>query len=174
MKDSNKIKILKLFLEKPTYGFSLREIERLSGLGLPSVRNYVLELEKEKLVKIKKIQRFKLYTANREDKQFKRLKVFYNIESLYDSGLIEHINNKLSFPTIILFGSVAKGEDVEESDIDLYIESSEKQLDVSKFERKTKKSIQIFLHKTLKEIRNKHLMNNINNGIVLEGFIEVF
>ena len=174
IKKNNKTRILNFFLDKPTYAFSLRELERLSKLGLPSVKNYVLELEKEDLVKIKIIQRFKLHIANRDNKRFKRLKTSYNIEKLYDSGLIDYLNKELSLPTIILFGSVAKGEDVENSDIDLYIETPEKQLDISKFEREIGKNIQIFFHKTLKEIKNKHLMNNITNGIILEGFLEVF
>ncbi len=58
-------RILELFLKKPTYGYSLREIERLTGHGLPSVRRYVQELVKERLVKGVKMKRFFLYHANR-------------------------------------------------------------------------------------------------------------
>lgn len=174
MWNDNRNKILKFFLIKPTYGFSLRELERLSGLGLPSVKKYVLEFVKQSLVVAKRIKRFNLYVANREDKKFKRIKIFYNIRKMYESGLVDFINRKLSYPTIVLFGSLAKGDDVESSDIDLFIESQEKNIDLSKFEKKLGRRIQVFIHKSIRGVRNKYLMNNIVNGIVLEGFLEVF
>jgi hypothetical protein len=169
IKKSNKELILTFFLDEPTRGFWLRELERLSKLGLPSVRNYVMQLVEENLVKSQKIQRIILYCANRDSDDFKRIKIFHNIRSLYESGLIGYINDELSFPTIVLFGSKARGEDTEDSDVDLYVESPEKKLDVSGFEK-----IQVFLHKNLREIRNKHLVNNIANGIVLEGYLKVY
>ncbi len=172
-KISNKDRILNCFLEQPTRGFGLRELERLTGLGLPSVRNYVLELQKENLIKPKKIQRIKLFYANREGRNYKRIKVFYNISRIYDSGLIDFINRELSYPTIVLFGSAARGEDSEDSDIDLYIESAEREIETVKFEKKLGK-IQVLMHRNIKDIRNRHLANNIINGIVLEGFLEVF
>lgn len=173
IKKSNKDKILSFFLEQSTRGFGLRELERLSGLGLPSVRNYVAELQEENLIKPKKIQRITLYYANRECEDYKRLKICHNISNIYDSGLIDFINKELSYPTVILFGSAAKGEDTEESDTDLYIESPEKKINLTKFEKKLGK-IQIFMHSSIKDIKNFHLVNNIINGIVLQGFLEVF
>ncbi|RLI96702.1 MAG: hypothetical protein DRO96_02470 [Candidatus Aenigmatarchaeota archaeon] len=102
-------------------------------------------------------------------------KKLYNIKSLYVSGLVEFLKVELSNPSIILFGSYAKGEDTERSDIDLYIETpSKKDITLEKFEKKLKRNIQIFRHKNLFEIKNKDLVNNIINGIVLNGFVEVF
>ena len=82
---------------------------------------------------------------------------------------------ELSNPPIVLFGSFAKGEDIEDSDIDLYIETlSKKNIDLEKFEKLLKRKIQIFRHKNLNEISNPHLANNIINGIILNNYIEVF
>ena len=42
---------------------------------------------------------------------------------------------------IILFGSSSKGEDIKESDIDLYLQSEEKKISPDKFEKKLKRRI---------------------------------
>ena len=80
---------------------------------------------------------------------------------------------ELSNPAIIVFGSYAKGEDVENSDIDLYIETpSKKEIKLEKFGKILKRKIQIFFYKNIHEIKNIDLANNIINGIILNGFIE--
>ena len=168
----NKLRVLHLFFEKPTHGFSLREIERVGKLGLPSVRRYMDELYHSDFVVRKKVHHMTLWYAHRENQRFKRYLRFYNIEKLYESGLIDYINKELSYPTIILFGSCAKGENIETSDIDIYVQSPEKKLDVSFYEKKLG-TIQVFVHRTLRDIKNKNLVNNIINGIALEGFLEV-
>ena len=174
IKKSNKDKILELFFNKPTYGFSLRELERFSKIGLPSVTNYVKILIQEGFVKSKKFKKYFLFYANRENKNFKIYKIFHNKKILYDSGLIDFLNIELSYPLIILFGSTSKGDDIESSDIDLFIGSPEKNINLIKFEKIIGKKIQIFMHKNIKSVKNNHLMNNILNGIIIEGFLEVF
>ena len=52
----NNYRILKIFLDDPLHGFGLREISRILKLGLPSVSNYIKQLEKEEaLLKLGKI-----------------------------------------------------------------------------------------------------------------------
>jgi predicted nucleotidyltransferase len=82
---------------------------------------------------------------------------------------------EFSNPTIVLFGSYARGEDIENSDIDVYIQTpSKKEITEEKFEKVLKRKIQIFHYKSLREISNPHLRNNIINGVILNGFLEVF
>ena len=77
-------------------------------------------------------------------------------------------------PVIVLFGSYSKGEDIENSDIDLYIETpSKREIKPTEFEKKLKRKIQIFKHKKISEIKSKDLINNIINGVSLNGFIEI-
>ena len=167
--------IKEYFFVNPTAKLRVREIERTLKLPLPSVIRYCKELEKENILSINRTGNVTFYTSNRTNETYLLEKKLFNIKSIYESGLIEHLRRELSNPTIILFGSFAKGEDVEESDIDLYIEtSSKKNLDLNKFEKMLKRRIQIFRYKNLKEISNTNLSNNIVNGIVLNGFIEVF
>ena len=79
-------------------------------------------------------------------------------------------------PVIILFGSYSRGEDTEESDIDLYIETPSKIKDacLGPFENKLKRNIQIFNYNNMNNIRGPELKNNIINGIKLNGELEIF
>ena len=94
--------------------------------------------------------------------------------SLYDSGLIDFLKEKYQFPeTIIIFGSYSKGEDTEKSDIDIaVITRLEKNLDFSLFEKKLQRKINLLELKNLEKAK-KEFINNLINGIVLDGVIQI-
>jgi len=165
--------IKKYFFLNPTAKLRVREVERTLKLPLPSVIRYCKELEKENILATAKIGSVTFYTASRNEIYLLEKKL-YNIKQLYDSGLINYLKVELNNPTIVLFGSYAKGEDTENSDIDLYIETlSKKQVSLEKFKKTLKRDIQLFQHKNIKEIKNTNLANNIINGFLLNGFMEV-
>ncbi|MBS3176828.1 nucleotidyltransferase domain-containing protein [Candidatus Woesearchaeota archaeon] len=78
------------------------------------------------MLEIAKTGNVNFYTANRSSEKYLLEKKLYNIKSMYESGLIEYLRRELSNPSVVLFGSYGKGEDTEESDIDLYIETPSK------------------------------------------------
>lgn len=175
MKHKNIKQIIKeYFFVNPSAKLRVRQIERELKLPLPSVINYVKELEKEELLSKSKIGNVVFCTSNRSSKKFLLEKRLFNIKMLYSSGLVDFLVVELSNPSIILFGSSSKGEDIENSDIDLYLEtSSKKELRFEKFEKILKRKIQIFKYSNISQIKNKPLANNIINGIGLNGFVEV-
>ena len=87
------------------------------------------------------------------------------------------MEEKFNHPSsVILFGSFARGENIKRSDIDiLIITPLKKKIDISKFEEKIGHEIQIFTYskESLKKMKNKELLNNFINGIVLEGHMEI-
>jgi len=176
MKTKNIKQVIKeFFFVNPNSKLRVREIERKLKLPLPSVIRYCKELQKENILTIIKTGSVSFYTADKTSNEFLFLKKLYNLNSIYTSGLIEFLRKELSNPTIIVFGSYSKGEDIETSDIDLYIETlSKKEIDLKNFENKLSRNIQIFRHKTIKEIKNLNLTNNIVNGIIINGYLEVF
>lgn len=162
------------FFINPTAKLRVREIERTLNLSLPSVIRYCRDLESEDILTTNKTGSVVFYTASRSEKYLLEKKL-YNIKQLYVSGLVEHLKRELSNPTIVVFGSYARGEDVEDSDIDLYVETPTKKHEtVEKFKKILKRDIQIFQHKNITEITNPNLANNIINGITLNKYIEVF
>tara|TARA_Y100000310_G_C20424483_1_gene688327 strand:- start:268 stop:801 length:534 start_codon:yes stop_codon:yes gene_type:complete len=176
MKTTNtKEKIKEHFFMNPTSKLRVRQIEKSLGLSLPSVIRYCKELKKEGILKTLEIRNVIFYTADRANNAYLLNKTFFNIRQIHKSEILIHIKEKLNNPPIILFGSYAKGEDIEESDIDIFIESpSKKELNLSKFEKLLQRKIQIFKYKSIKDIKNKNLANNIINGIMLNNYIEVF
>lgn len=169
-----KDKIEEYFFVNPTVKLRVRQIERELNLSLPSVIRYVKELEKEKILIKSETGNVVFYSGDRISKNFLLEKKLFNIRNLYSSGIIDFLIMELSNPVIIVFGSYAKGEDIENSDIDLYIETpSKKEVKLEKFEKMLKRKIQVFFHKNIGEIKNLGLANNILNGIRLNGLVEV-
>ena len=175
MKQNNiKEKIKEYFFINPSAKLRVREIERELKLSLPSVIRYVNELEKEKILKKYNLGSVVFYSADRSSKIFLLGKKLFNLKQIYNSGLIEFLAKELSNPSIIVFGSYSKGEDIENSDIDLYVETpSRKEIKFEKFEKILKRKIQIFSYSSIHKINNFHLANNILNGILLNGFVEI-
>ena len=167
--------ISEFFFINPTARLRVRQIERELKLPLPSVIRYCKELADENILTVQTISNVVFYTGDRTSASFLLEKRLFNIRSLYVSGLIDFLKFELSNPTIVLFGSYSRGEDTENSDIDLFIESPKNvSLNLAKFENILKRKIQPFYYGSLYEIKNTNLANNIINGITLNGFVEVF
>jgi len=172
---SIKEEIREYFFTYPTAKLRVRQIEKKLGLPLPSVIRYCRELKDEKILSVVQMGNIVFYTADRASKEFILEKRLFNIKEVHESGLIDYLKKELSNPTVVLFGSYSKGEDTENSDIDVYIRTiSKKNTDVRKFEKRLKKNIHLFRYRSINEVQNKNLANNIINGITLNGFIEVF
>ena len=168
-----KIKIAEYFFQNPSARHRVRGLERTLKLPLPSIIRYCKELDKEGILKKIDIEDVTFYSANKNNEEYLFQKKLFNIKQIHNSKLIEHLKKTLNNPVIILFGSYSKGEDDETSDIDLYIETTTKKIDLKTFEKFFGKNIQIFTYKNINEIPNKHLANNILNGIVLNNYVEV-
>lgn len=170
-----KERIGEYFFLNTTAKLRVRQIEKKLNLPLPSVIRYCRELEKEGILTTIKIGNIVFYTADRASSKFLLEKKLFNIKRVYDSGLVDYFRTEFHNLPVIVFGSYSKGEDVEDSDIDLYIETaSNKNPNLSKFEKYLERKIHIFVHKSIREVSNPGLANNIINGIVLNGFVEVF
>ncbi len=170
-----KQQIQEYFYMNPTVKLRVRQIERIVKVPLPSVIRYTKELEQEGILQRLVVGEVAFYAANRVSAQFLREKKLFNLRQLFYSGLIDFLRKELSNPVIIVFGSYARGEDIEESDIDLYVETVvKKKMNVTKYETILGRKIQLFIYKHIKDVENKELANNIINGMVLQGFVEVF
>ncbi len=172
LKKYNKYILLKIFLDNPTESFRLRELSRLSQISPLSVMNYLKEFEKEDLIKRYQKRDIPFYTAVRDNERFILYKKISMIYELNESGMVDFLWEKLSPDAIILYGSYAKGESVEESDIDIFIIGKEKKLDIEEFEKKLNKKIHLMFEVDVKKIP-KELKNNLINGIILKGYFKV-
>ena len=120
---TNHQKILSFFVLHPGASFYEREIARKAGLS-PSSAHYVLaRLYRAGVINRKQNGRMYFYSADKTNPYLKEFKALANL--LLIEPLVEKLKG-LSHK-IVLFGSWAEGSDNEDSDIDLFIVSSEKE-----------------------------------------------
>ncbi len=168
------LNILRLFFEEPNCEFNVREVARISKIAPATASKNLKKLNELHILQTRQERTLKLYKANIESDSYRDLKVYYSIRKIKTCGLIAELNKTYLKPTIILFGSTADGLDTETSDFDFVIisETTKEFPKLKKFEQLLGRKLQIFAVTDLKEIKNKHLINNILNGLVLQGAIK--
>ena len=166
-----------VFFVSPTKKQYLMDISRNIRLAHTSVKKNLDTLVKSGLIVESTEKRgrrnFPLYRAHLDNKTFKKYKMIYNLLAILESKLIEFIEEKLMPKSIVLFGSYQRGEDTEESDIDIFIECKEEKIDMRLFERKLGRKIELHFNDSFNSYA-KELKNNIINGAVLSGFLEAY
>ena len=165
--------ILREFFDYPTKFFQMREISRRTKISQPSVLNHLRELVKEGLVLKEKKSVYPTYRANRENEWFRHYKKIDILLRIKDISLLDYLYDNTMPNVIILFGSASKGEDIESSDIDLFIQAPQKKLDLQRYERKINRKINLFFEEDFSKLSNE-LKNNILNGIILKGYLKFF
>ncbi|MFH1064824.1 MAG: nucleotidyltransferase domain-containing protein [Candidatus Woesearchaeota archaeon] len=175
LQKSNLWNTVALFFINPTKEQYLMEMSREINLAHTSLKKNLIELVKQGIVKEtlqkKRGRIFPLYKADLDSKEYRKYKKIYNITSLLESGLVEFIEDRLMPTAIVVFGSYQKGEDTEESDIDIFVGCKRDELDVARFEKTLRRKIQFHFNENFSAFP-KELKNNIINGVVLAGFLE--
>ena len=166
-------RILQEFFDFPRKDFQMRELSRRAKIAQPSVMNHLKKLVEEKLVMKEKKGTYPTFRANRDDEQFRLLKKLDLVYRIKQSGLLDHIYDGCMPGVIILFGSASKGEDIEQSDIDIFVQAQGKKLDLEKYERIFNRKISLFFETNFSRL-SPELKNNILNGVILCGYIKVF
>jgi predicted nucleotidyltransferase len=181
MKMNNKEVILNRLFENSYKEYHIRELARDTNISPNTVITITDELKKENLIFKKKDETTNMIIikANTDNDLFLVKKKNYNAEKIIKSGLVEYLNESLSYPLIILFGSYSKGENHNKSDMDIFILADEKEkIDLKPFETKLNCKIELFLYSKKEYLSlkksNPELLNNILNGYKLSGVIEVF
>lgn len=172
-------KVTELFFKFPEKEFSLSDVAKETSVAKANLGDIVGILEKTGFLTIEKLSKIWRIRAYKSNWYFLRSKIVYNLNFVYQSGLIEFLYEYYKHPkSIILFGSFRKGEDVSGSDIDISIEQDEFKeyrtiglRELAEFEKQIGRKIQI--HEFNRKIVDANLFNNIANGIVLIGFLEV-
>jgi|SRR3989344_228027 len=171
------LQVAAIFFNEPTKSHYLMEISIKSQIAHTSVKNYLHQLQKQHIIQEtieKKGKRnFPLYHAHLNHNKYQKYKQIYNLIQLEESSLISFLKDQCMPKSIILFGSYFRGEDLEDSDIDIFIESKYEKLDIAKFEKQLNRKIQLHFKEKFQSYP-KELKNNILNGLIMSGYLEVF
>ena len=177
LQESTTKKVLRIFFQEPTKTHYLKEISRKTGVAHTSISKILETFLEQGIITMKKEARgarlFPEYMYDFQNSSNKTLKRINNLEDLYLSGLIEEIIKKTSPMCITLFGSYEKGEDTEESDIDIFIEAEIVKIDLKEYEELLKRKIELHFNLDIKSYP-KELRNNIANGTNLFGQFHLY
>jgi len=167
--------ILRLLFVKAGTSLNQRRMASLLNVTPPAIMKATPKLGKEELISIKQDEESKRWSIelNRENYKVFQLKRVDNLEQIYGCGLVEFLEKEFAGATIILFGSYSRGDDTFTSDIDIaIIGRKEKKINLTKFDKILERKIFLNFYSSFKDI-HKHLKENIFNGIVLIGGVEL-
>jgi len=166
---------LKFFTENPYEKIHLREFARKLKISVNSANRFLdLFLKMDFLIE-ERLANLRYFKANLESKTFREIKKTLNIFEIEQSGLLKSLKN-VCF-SLILFGSVAKGIDSKESDLDFLIICKNKILikeKLLKFQNTFRREISSHIFSPLEwkkqKIKNKAFYQDvISTGINLIG-----
>lgn len=172
-------KVLGVLFRYPEREFSLSDLAKEAGVAKANIGTILDELYKNGIIRIEKLTKIWRIRANQGDWNFIKNKIAHNLGFIYGSGLVEYLSDYYKNPkAIILFGSFRRGEDISTSDIDIAIEVDDiieyltgRMIGLKEFEEAIGRKIQI--HQFNRKNIDLNLFNNIANGIVLMGFLQV-
>ena len=172
-------KVLYWFFSYPTKEFGLSELTKQVNISKTTANRVVLELAKQGFCKIEELGKLWRISCDTQHEFTTTRKIPYNLELVYESGIIGEVLKVVENPRcIILFGSYRKGDDTDQSDIDIAVEVlGNAQPTVTTlgvvpqlgYRKNVKVNVVTFS-------RNKvdiNLFTNIANGVVLYGLLEV-
>lgn len=161
-------KVMEVFFNDPYKNFQLREISRIVNIDHKAVITHLKRLVKLGMIKEDKETLYKSYKANINE-HFKNMKRAFNLVRIYESGVVDHIFDKAIPKSITLFGSYEKGTDTIKSDIDLYVDAKEQNIELTKYEKILNRKISILFKGKMSD----ELKENLTNGIVLKGNLRI-
>ncbi len=166
--------VLELFIKNPYERYYLREASRILNISPMTVKRAFDLLVKEGLLLREEFKNQILFRANMNSAAFKHLKIAYNLAWLEEKDVVEFLKEMLTgLSSLVLYGSYAKGENDEKSDIDLLVISSSKKRDIPLLDLLGKDtSLSIFTPAEWKEQAEKNkafYIDVITEGIVLFG-----
>jgi predicted nucleotidyltransferase len=167
------------FFSFPEQAIGLNDLSKNIGSSKTSTKIAVLKLIKEGFLKKEEIGKAWRITANQKHSFVTTRKISYNLGLIYESGIVNTIYKKIpNARTIVLFGSYRWGTDNEKSDIDIAVEVlSNNGLKIETLgvieKIGLRKNVKVNLHIFSRSKIDTNLFNNIANGIILDGLLEV-
>ena len=120
----SKIKILRFLLTNDDQGYCLDDIAKCTGVSCGTIYPSLKELLEARVITQRKVGRSLLYTINKNHILFPQIKELIQLEKkslrIVAEQFVASLDKK-GIVAIILFGSVARAEFNEKSDIDILI-----------------------------------------------------
>lgn len=171
-------KIARLIFNWPNKTFHIRMLEKETEFSTTAVIDSINELKRYNIITIEKTPLTTNIKADLNSEAYRFYKKIFNLYRLERYSFVDNLITTLNNPeAIILFGSFARGEDVEKSDVDILIISKNKTVPLNKklinlTEKELNRKINIHILNSL-EKSSIEFKNSVANGIVLYGYLKV-
>lgn len=170
-------RVARVFFDAPSARLGLREIGRRADLAHTALETHLERLMGAGIVEEEAERQgsrtYPVYVAETASAAYRLHKRLDVVHRIHRCGLIEHLEDHYVPDCVVLYGSAARGEDVEESDVDLFVAAGDgPEPELSSFEAALARSIQLHVRPDLKAA-SAELRNGLANGIVLYGYLRV-
>lgn len=125
----------------------------------------------EKVIKrVKSRGKMPYYVQNFASPDFHQRKKLFTLKFFYDTGFLSHLQ-QCDAETIIIFGSFARTDWHDQSDIDLFVLGKGDNLNIGLYEKKLKREIQLFHFRKLEDVNKlrRGLLPYIAAGDIIKG-----
>lgn len=171
-----KVKILRIMFRFPDKTFTGRELASLTKeVSSMAVSKSIKDLTNMNLVTLEHYGQSNLLKLNKDGYLFEPLKNLFLAEEATTIKLKEKIKKHLNIPyikTAAIFGSIAKGEETINSDIDLFIITDNKRLTNEAMEKLQKEINMKFGNTLMPYIMTKEEFKNKKNKSIIKNIIE--
>ncbi len=171
-------KVQHYFFDIPETECTLNDLCKRIKISKTTAKTAVNMLVAEGFLAKQVIGRLWRISCNQKHYYNKSRKIPYHLRLIYESNIISDIRKIIpSSRAIILFGSIRKGDDISQSDIDVAVEvlgGEQKIIELGKIvQLGYRKNVHVQVHQFSRNLVNVNVFSNIANGIVLDGFLEV-
>ena len=168
--------VLKLILENsPLKEWHFEELVKEAKVTKVVANKWLKKYVNEGLLKkVEEKGKFPYFTAGNNNPVYYSQKRIYALEQLHKSGLIPKLLSIKNAKTIILFGSIIRGDWYKDSDIDIFVFGDLSDFDKNIYEVKLGKHIELHIFQDKHEIQEVKtgLIKNIINGYIIKGQIQ--
>jgi predicted nucleotidyltransferase len=170
--------VLELILEhSPLKEWHFDEIVQEAKVSRLVANKWLSKYVSSGLLKHLKVKgRFPHFTAGKDNPVYLSMKRIFALKKIHESGLFAHLISMKSAKSVIIFGSMARGDWYKDSDIDIFVLGDVEEFDKTTYEDKLRKNIELHVFRDRSEIDEvkSGLLKNIVNGYVLKGRIQDF
>ena len=161
----------------PNKTFHIRMLEKETEFSTTAIIDAVNELKSFGIIEVFETPITKNIKAKLDSEAYGFYKIIFNLYRLKRYGFVDNLLEIFNNPeAIVLYGSFAKGEDIEESDVDFLVISSNASADLSTFKNTFEKEMHRKIDITVLPSLDKssaEFKNAVANGIVLHGYLKV-
>ena len=171
---SKEEKIAELFFENPAREWHFEEIVKEGKIARSKADGWLKKFIKEGLVnRVKEKGKMPYYVSNYASAPYKNKKKLFALKKFYDCGFLNHLVSLKKAESVIIFGSFARSDWYNGSDVDLFIYGDSEGLKIADYEIKLHHDIQVFICKNQDELAKfgAGLIKNIIKGNIIKGDI---